>query len=140
MKALTLHQPWAYAVAHLGKDIENRTWRPPAALTGQRVAIHAAKQWDYQRVWDIVGQWGTARLIDLDLLDFGQIDAQRGHIIATAIVSGVVTSSASPWWCGPLGWQLTDVRTLVKPVACKGAQGLWTVPVDVLAAIEVQGG
>jgi hypothetical protein len=140
MKALTLHQPWAYAVAHLGKDIENRTWKPPVALTGQRVAVHAAKQWDYQRVWDIVGRWGTARLIDLDLMDFAQIEAQRGHIVATARFVGVLYTSDSPWWIGPIGWQFTDVITLAQPVACKGSQGLWTVPADVLATIEVHGG
>lgn len=43
MKALTLTCPWAHAVAHWGKTIENRTWRPPRELFGQRFAIHAGK-------------------------------------------------------------------------------------------------
>lgn len=43
MHALTIIQPWAWAVAHAGKDVENRTWAPPAALIGQDIAIHAGK-------------------------------------------------------------------------------------------------
>jgi len=26
-RALSIRQPWAYAILHLGKDIENRPWR-----------------------------------------------------------------------------------------------------------------
>ena len=26
MKALTIKQPWAWAIIHAGKDIENRDW------------------------------------------------------------------------------------------------------------------
>ena len=43
MKALTLTCPWAHAVAYWGKPIENRTWRPPRELFGQRLAIHAGR-------------------------------------------------------------------------------------------------
>jgi hypothetical protein len=27
VKALTIRQPWAYAILRLGKDVENRSWR-----------------------------------------------------------------------------------------------------------------
>lgn len=27
IKALTIRQPWAHAIFHLGKDVENRSWR-----------------------------------------------------------------------------------------------------------------
>jgi len=39
--ALTLWPEWAFAVAHLGKRIENRSWRPPKRHVGSRIAIHA---------------------------------------------------------------------------------------------------
>lgn len=41
MRALTLWPEWAWCVAHLGKDVENRSWSCPFELEGQRVAIHA---------------------------------------------------------------------------------------------------
>lgn len=47
MKALTLRHPWAFAVAHLDKRIENRDWDARTAdlmglpgLIGQQIAIH----------------------------------------------------------------------------------------------------
>ena len=34
MKALTIWPEWAYAITHLGKDGENRTWRLFDSLIG----------------------------------------------------------------------------------------------------------
>lgn len=41
--ALSIQQPWAYAILKLGKDVENRTW--PTQFRG-RVIIHAGKKID----------------------------------------------------------------------------------------------
>lgn len=43
MHALTVKQPWAEAIARHGKNVENRSRRPPAHLIGQRIAIHAGQ-------------------------------------------------------------------------------------------------
>ena len=42
MKAITLHQPWASALAHGLKKYETRSWPVPEKFVGHRVAIHAA--------------------------------------------------------------------------------------------------
>jgi len=39
------------------------------------------------------------------------------------------------WFTGTFGWVLRDV-TPIDPVACKGAQGLWPLPPDVLAQVR----
>jgi hypothetical protein len=125
VKALTLHAPWAHAVAHLGKDIENRTWRPPASVIGTRIAIHAgatATDAEY---------FALARITRTDSFD----GVHRGFVVATAVVNEVVTESDSPWWIGPIGWVLSDVRALATPVPCKGRLGLWTLPDDVAAKV-----
>jgi len=44
MKALTLWPEWAWAIIHLGKDVENRTWHPPKNILGQRIALHAGRK------------------------------------------------------------------------------------------------
>lgn len=53
MKAITVRQPWAWAIFH-GKDIENRTsigtWRP---AVGQCIAIHAGQRWSSRGAHDI---------------------------------------------------------------------------------------
>jgi hypothetical protein len=44
MKALTVLQPWAALIVSGAKPYEFRSWRPHAALIGQRIVIHAAKR------------------------------------------------------------------------------------------------
>ena len=42
MKALTLRHPWAWAIVHCGKDVENRTWKPVGLEKGDFLALHGA--------------------------------------------------------------------------------------------------
>lgn len=58
MKAISLWQPWASAIALGLKNYETRGWRPPAALIGQPLAIHAAKKKDM----DCAARWMQHRL------------------------------------------------------------------------------
>ncbi|MFE1936473.1 ASCH domain-containing protein [Streptomyces sp. NPDC059474] len=118
MKALTVHQPWADAIAYGGKRIENRSWTPPAAAVGSTILIHAGKIFDPMgrfviTDWDALGRWPDA----------------RGAVIATAVLAGHhrADGCCSPWG-EPRGhhWQLTDVQPLTEPVPCRGAQRLWT--------------
>lgn len=50
MHAITVRNPWAYAIAHGIKRIENRSWRPPVHLLdpGAWLAIHAGAEIDPQ--------------------------------------------------------------------------------------------
>ena len=43
--ALTIHQPWSWAISNAGRDIENRDWRPPPYIAYQSIAIHAGRKW-----------------------------------------------------------------------------------------------
>ena len=43
MRAITLWPEWAWAICRLNKRVENRGYRPPAAMVGELVAIHAGK-------------------------------------------------------------------------------------------------
>jgi hypothetical protein len=144
MKALTLKQPWAWAVVHGGKWIENRTWRPPAAIIGEPFAIHAGlKKPDEEDVADAVKCARVPRPHEL----------QRGCIVALATITGFVEvdddgeivaftgegreaaalarrAVRSPWFSGPIGMYVSDVRPLSNPIPCTGALGFWTVPAD----------
>lgn len=54
MKALTIWQPWASLIIAGAKPYEFRGWRPPRALIGQRIVIHAAaKKVDRAEVCDV---------------------------------------------------------------------------------------
>lgn len=69
MKAISLWQPWASLIAAGIKPFETRSWAPPEALIGQRIAIHAAKKIDRE-----------AAMMAEDLL-YGQ----HGHDLADRI-------------------------------------------------------
>ena len=59
-------------------------------------------------------------------------------IVAVAAFGGAVTESESPWFGGPVGWVLSDIIVLPEPVPCRGAQGLWDIPDDVLEKMRAQ--
>ena len=44
MKAITLWQPWASLIAARVKTSETRSWKPPQALLGERIALAATKR------------------------------------------------------------------------------------------------
>lgn len=148
MKALTIKQPWCWAITNGTKRVENRTWKPPRNIMNQRIAIHA-----------------SARIEKAELLAYSELGAWLeptvnmlpvGCIVGTAIVKGYIVVNEQggvtmqskgaqeynqrkdPWFCGPVGWLLDDVRR-VTPVSCKGALGLWDVPAELVERMtEVQ--
>lgn len=134
MKALTLWQPYSYAVAHLDKRIENRGWMPPKWLIGQTLAIHAGKKIDQDAVEAIEDELGI--VIEPDMIVNGAVES-------VVTVKGYVTemrptNPQSRWFGGPFGWVLADTKPLRRPVPCRGAQGLWNLPEDVAAEVLAQ--
>lgn len=120
--AITLHRPWAFAVAHLNKDIENRTWECPLE-PGSYIAIHAGKTWDEEGA-----EWiGLERLPPEPEHPLG--------IVAIARFMGNITTSNSPWFFGPVGWKL-EGAIAIPPVACRGRQKLWRVPEELLPELR----
>ena len=113
MRALTVKQPWASLIAAGAKKIENRSWRPPASLVGQRIAIHAGAGWDR------VGERHT---------DMRRDELPRGRVICTAVIDRVIETSDDPFWRGPLGWVLRDVRRVTGAPKMAGRLGLWPLP------------
>ena len=134
IRAITLHRPWSFAVAHLGKDVENRGWR-----TNYRglLAIHGGTKWSNEaasRICEVAGNYpletaqgivAVAKLVDCHEAELDSVDGR--------FFIGCCESS----WAMPTGfhWVLADVRPLPEPVLCKGRQGLWRLPEDVERAV-----
>lgn len=118
MRALTIRQPWADAIAHPTKRTENRTW-----TTKYRgpLLIHAGAAYD---------PMGRFIITDWDALD--SWPDTRSAIIARAELADVhpaTNGCCAPWGePGVYHWQLTDITPLPDPVPCKGRLGLWTPP------------
>lgn len=124
---ITLQQPWAWCIAHAGKRIENRTWRPWCD-NGTYLAIHAGKTIDRESVEDLRSH-GI------------EVPPQFETSVAVAQLEGCAQSDTGvpedqlEWWSGPFAWLLCNV-VLIDPLPCRGMQGLWTIPPPVLADLR----
>jgi len=112
--ALSIQQPWAWAIVAGGKDIENRSWghcyRGP-------ILIHAAKKYDI---------WGTDTVQKMCPSFPGRENLQFGGIIGEAEIIDCVTDHDSPWFGGRFGFVLRNQRQLPF-FACRGQLGLFKV-------------
>lgn len=131
MRAITVQQPWAWAIVHGGKTVENRGRREPwHTAVGQRIAIHAGKTRDDDGCFDpnVRAAWHAA-----DERVKGLVE-EKGTILGTAFVVDLHHSSrcqvhCTPW-SQPDAWHivLDQIEPWSQPVAARGALGLWTVP------------
>lgn len=120
--ALSIRQPWAWLILNAGKDIENRTW--PTTMRG-RVLIHASKGMTRDEYDDGTDPLWARGGPSIDLPSFG--DFERGGIVGSVEIVDCVTTSVSPWFCGPYGFVLRDARPLpFRPL--RGALGFFRVP------------
>ena len=154
MRGLTVKQPWAWAIVHGGKDVENRS-RSLGPYRGL-VAIHAGlgeaplSEWTPTlhgamadtftdpgvMVRDVLGCRGVvigiADLVDAHECDWAVMDEEQ------------MSCCLSRWAQYPPDadvWHhliLANPRPLATPIPWRGAQGLWTVPADLEAAIREQ--
>jgi len=122
MRALSIRQPWAWAIAAGLKRIENRTWR--VSYRGP-LAIHAARLQEtsaYPRCERLAGRPVPRHLA-------------LGAVIAVAQLVDIVRRTDDPWAEGPWCWVLDDVQPIC-PIACNGRQQLFSLPDDVDAAVR----
>lgn len=120
--ALSVRQPWAWAIVHAGKPVENRDWRPsnPGLRFRGRVCIHASAGMTR-------AEYGEARqfMWCLGIRDIpSQHQLQRGGIIGVTTVVDIVDQHASPWFFGPKALVLADTQP-VDFIEVKGALGFF---------------
>jgi len=120
MKALSIRQPWAYAIMCLGKDVENRIWAPNWAGL---LLVHASKT------------------VDVDAVRYL---TECGYDLPDPLVTGALVGTVRLIGCGPSEsewaeanqwhWQLTDPRPFPTPIPWRGALRLFDVPDDAIQA------
>jgi hypothetical protein len=171
MLALTVWQPWASLIVGAPpsydelptppqKRIENRSWLPPRALIGQRIAIHAAKKMD-EDVLDAIHDVFLDKLYGEVRVPYWKPSAfPVGAIVGVTTLAGAVVAwrdrivDAFRGPGGPdidigedgrrffnrkeFGWLLADRRALAEPVPFRGDRKLWTLPGDIAARVEEQ--
>ena len=142
MRALTVQNPWAWAIVSGGKDVENRTqrWKYRGPL-----AIHAGMRFSERG--------GDSELIHAAWYRHGSrgfLPDNPGSFTYGAILGVVdlVDVHPSAGCCAPWGESayvehggrtrrqivhlvLENARVLPEPIPCRGALGLWTPPADI---------
>lgn len=137
MRVLTVRQPWAWAIVHGGKDVEN--WTRSLGPYRGPVAIHAG------RSDDLAAFESVARLVGDR---FAQFVPERGSIIG--VVDLVDVHRAGPFpgecyreqeateWCSPWAqmgahhMQLANPRAVDEPIAWRGGLGLRKTDLDII--------
>ena len=105
--ALSVRQPWAWAIIHGGKDIENRSWRtgsPDLNMRG-RIAIHASRGITQDEYWE-----ARSFMTGLGVKCPEPHGLLRGGIIGTVDIADIVSVSKSRWFFGPKGLVLRDPK------------------------------
>lgn len=130
VRAISVRQPWAWAILEAGKRVENRgtTWRN--AVPGPAL-LHAAKgctRAEYAAAASFIRDVSGRRPPELDDLDRG---ALVGGLYVRGVVAGLVPASADLWFTGPIGLALDEVEGR-PPVPCAGALGFFEVSQRVL--------
>lgn len=129
--ALSVRQPWAWAIVAGHKPVENRS--AIAVATGKMepgpIAIHAAQgmtQHEYEDAAGLITALGIACPRPDQLV--------RGAIIGGATVTGIVEAYSSTWFSGPRGLVLTDAF-MVEPIPAVGQLGYfpWSASYGVIA-------
>lgn len=123
--ALSVRQPWAWAIIHGGKTHENRSGAAVGymgAAVGKRIAIHASlgmTRNEYIEALEVMRDIGVTCPAP-HLLD-------RGGIIGSVLVTRITLPKerpASRWFFGPRALELADAMHFPF-VGCKGALGLF---------------
>lgn len=122
MKAICIHQPWAWLIVSGIKDVENRGW---ATSYRGPLLIHAGKHSDREAM-EMISQWAEEDGFKAP----APADLHTGGIVGVATLIDVVCDSRSIWaGRGKKHWVLSDARRLPF-VPWKGQQGLFDIPYD----------
>jgi hypothetical protein len=153
VRAISLWQPWASAIAFGVKRNETRHWATPHR--GQ-IAIHAAKtridprsrQPLSEAFEDILSDSAESRsafgdhlALEFDVLPFGEIVAVATLVDCVPTLGLEVTLLEESWGNyepGRFAWKLDQVLRLSVPVPCVGRQGLFDVSLSEAAIANAQ--
>lgn len=148
VRAITVKQPWAWAIAHGGKTIENRS---RGTKFRGLILIHAGASWSDRggrddRVLD--AWWGAGPRPRHASLEAAHYRTRAVIAVAELVDSHPDAACCRPWgesqYSEASGRTRTDVHHLVlanvlalpDPVPATGALGLWRPTPDLLDAVN----
>jgi hypothetical protein len=150
MRAITIWQPWASAIALGLKRFETRSW--PTSYRGP-ILIHAAARGDREhgrmmafcsynvratlaadavRMTELIVDASTWRGVGIAVGEL--VDCRPGPSVRTSPLE----RSLGKFDDGFYAWKIDNVVKLDRPILARGMQGLWVPPADVVGAVKDQ--
>ncbi len=134
MQAISIQQPWAFAIARGGRAISNQA--VPTAYRGP-LLIHASMRVDLKAC--------DSPLIRAAGWDPRDPLATIGAVIAMAELDHVCSAGfqGDPCDCGPWAeagshhWRLTSVRALPRPIVALGRPSLWEPTPTLMTKVQM---
>ncbi|MDZ8264250.1 ASCH domain-containing protein [Nostoc sp. ChiQUE01b] len=128
MKALSVRQPWVWAIIYALKDIENRGW--PIHYRGD-ILIHAAKTCTKKAYFEAKEFCQGMGVLSPELKSL-----RRGQVIGiVTIVDCRFSQVASGWGISEqYHWQLENPRE-ITPIPYIGRLGIFEVPDDLVMEV-----
>lgn len=126
--AISVRQPWAWAIVAAGKDLENRV---PTAVRFMRAKMERGPLCIHASMGMTRDEYESARdfMVDRGLVSPERFPEpwalRRGGIIGTVHFDEVVSQSTSLWWIGPRALRLSEHSELIRPIPCGGALGFF---------------
>jgi len=115
LPAISIRQPWAWAILHAGKDVENRSWPLPKKYIAREILIHVGKQIDKEAV--------------INFLEYGlEVPRQlcTGGIVGALMFSGFPSTENTWAETHAFHWHILQTRPLPF-FPCRGRLGFFEV-------------
>jgi hypothetical protein len=140
LKAISIRQPWAWAVIHGGKDIENRgiaAVRQMQSAIGQRIYVHAGTKVcsasNFEEIADFMRSIGV-KPPDKEELRYGGVIGSvfvEDAVFPTrrkgvCVIGDTDKTLKSPWYGGDMGFLFRDPKPC-RFIPARGQLGLFTV-------------
>ena len=116
--AISIMQPWAYAIFHLGKDCENRSWKIPPQYVGRPVLVHAGKKLDTLGLEYLQWELGYALPADLPM----------GGIVGYVMFAPLSVDRSTSAWAASGQYHWPIITSAARPFhPCQGRLGFFEV-------------
>lgn len=157
MKAITVCQPWAWAIAQGYKRVDNRTWqtryRGPILIHAGRERTKYAGVWQHLRSAEFAAAAKRPRDKALASVPWPTPEeVPYGAIVAVAKLIECVhwntvlalpiqyqALRCHPFAAGPWCWLLGDIEA-IEPMPARGQRGLWEWPGEWFDPVPAKGG
>lgn len=126
--AISIRQPWAWAILHGGKNVENRSIAAASHMpvpVPRRMAVHASKTMtgrEYSEAATMMAEIGVRCPLPGDLPRGGIVGSVSVHKWAWGTMAEIWEN---PWYTGPRGLVLSDPVPLAQPIPAVGQLGFF---------------